>query len=100
MEMEMTMKRMRVLVPVAALVLAACGGGGDEENNAGSAGTGGGDTMSASSETTPMDTAGLAPGTVDTAGMGTNPPTAGGQLVDTAATPGPTDTTQGTTTAP
>ncbi|HEX6371086.1 MAG TPA: hypothetical protein VF006_19365 [Longimicrobium sp.] len=71
----------RMLVPLAALLLAACGGD-DEAAEAAAAS----DTL-----TTP---------TVDTAGMGTNPPTAGGQLVDTAAVPGATDTVQGTPTAP
>lgn len=85
-----------MLVPLAALMLAACGGGGDQEGAAAA------DTVT----TPPPNTNPASPapvGTVDTAGVGasaTEPPTAGGQLVDTAAVPGPTDTIQGTTTAP
>lgn len=85
-----------MLVPLAVLLLAGCGGGDDE---------------GAAEEATKVEGIGPAPndsaaappapaGTVDTAGVGTNPPTAGGQLVDTAAVPGPTDTVQGTATAP
>lgn len=87
--------RGKVLIAFAAAMLAACGGG-DE----GGAAEGG---MADTSQMTPapVDTAPLAPaGTVDTAGMGTNPPTAGGQVVDTAAVPGAVDTAQGTATAP
>ena len=87
------MKSRRALIPIAALVLAACGGGSDEKTDAAPADT---NTPPPGSEAP----AATAPGTVDTAGMGTNPPTAGGQLVDTAAAPGPTDTAKGTPTAP
>ncbi|HEV2149916.1 MAG TPA: hypothetical protein VGR37_21135 [Longimicrobiaceae bacterium] len=69
----------RALVLMAALVLAACGGDDGE---------------------TAADTQELPPGTVDTAGVGVDTPTAGGQLVDTAAVPGPVDTVEGTPTAP
>ncbi|HEX8695677.1 MAG TPA: hypothetical protein VF746_24900 [Longimicrobium sp.] len=89
------MKGRRILVAAAVLALAACGGG-DEGENTGEAVVV--DTPNAA--TLPSDTAGLRPGTVDSAGVGTNPPTAGGQLVDTAAVPGPVDTTAGTPTAP
>lgn len=92
--------RMKAIVPVAALILAACGGGEEETADPGAAGTGGGDTMSAAPATVPSDTAGLTPGTVDTAGVSAEAPTAGGQVVDTAAVPGAVDTTKGTTTAP
>ena len=85
------MKAMRVLAPVAALMLAACGGGGDGEDQDGGAATRAGDAST--------DTAALPPGTVDTAGVGVSPPTAGGQIVDTAAFPNP-DTAVGTSTAP
>lgn len=88
--------QMRVLVPVAALMLAACGGGDDEGAAAEGTAT---DTTAAATSTTPPPPP-APPGTVDTAGMGTNPPTAGGQLVDSAAVPGPVDTAQGTATAP
>jgi hypothetical protein len=76
------------------VVLAACGGGDDDSAPAEGLVT---DTTSATSvpEAPPAP-----PGTVDTAGMGVNPPTAGGQVVDTAAVPGPVDTAQGTATAP
>jgi hypothetical protein len=85
------MESRRVMVAMAAaLVLAACGGGGGEEADAG------GGTDTTASPAAPLPPA----GTVDTAGVGTNPPTAGGQLVDTAAVPGPADTTKGTATAP
>lgn len=77
------MKHRHLFIAAAALVLAACGGGGEE-------------TEGAAADPAPAPP----PGTVDTAGMGVNPPTAGGQLVDTAAVPGPTDTVQGTPTAP
>jgi hypothetical protein len=93
-EERMRMNGKRWMVPAAALVLAACGGGGDEEGGAAPETT----TPPPGSEAPlpqPTDT-----GQVDTAGMGVNPPTAGGQIVDTAAVPGPTDTTQGTATAP
>jgi len=84
------MKRTRVLVPVAALFLAACGGGGGEADTSGAHGAAGADTTPAP----------LPPGTVDTVGVGVDPPTAGGALIDTAANPGPTDTAQGTPTRP
>lgn len=85
----------RVLVPFAALMLAACGGGEDAEKAAAA------DTLTTPPPATTAPQAPPAPaGTVDTAGVGTNPPTAGGQLVDSAAVPGPTDTVQGTPTAP
>jgi hypothetical protein len=87
------MNSRRALVPLAALVLAACGGGSDEKTDAAPAAT---NTPPPGSEAP----AATAPGTVDSAGVGTNPPTAGGALVDTAASPGPTDTVQGTATAP
>jgi hypothetical protein len=89
------MKRMRVLVPMAVLVLAACGGG-DDENQAGAADS---TTVQAAPVTAPEPPP-APPGTVDSAGLGTNPPTAGGALVDTAAVPGAADTVQGTQTAP
>lgn len=92
------MMRMRVLVPMAVLVLAACGGG-DEGQGAENTHGGASDTSMSGTVTTPPPPP-AAPGTADTSGMGTNPPTAGGQLVDTAAVPGPTDTVQGTPTAP
>ena len=89
------MIRKRVLVPLSAIILGACGGGGEED----AAGGGGPATMSpAANDSAPAPPAPA--GTVDTAGVGTNPPTAGGQLVDSAAVPGPTDTVQGTATAP
>ncbi|HEU4557123.1 MAG TPA: hypothetical protein VFS20_04710 [Longimicrobium sp.] len=93
------MKSMRVLVPMAVLVLAACGGGDDENQ----AGAGDSATVQAGTPISGDTTAAPPPapaGTVDTAGLGTNPPTAGGALVDTAAVPGLVDTTQGTKTAP
>ena len=90
------MNSKRALVPVAALILAACGGGGEETE--GGAGAGPDSVGPAATGTeAPVPTT---PGTVDTAGVGANPPTAGGQLVDSAAVPGPTDTAQGTPTAP
>lgn len=83
----------RILVPLAALAFAACGGGDDKAAAAAS------DTL-----TPPPPVTTEAPpapaGTADTAGMGTNPPTAGGPVVDSAAVPGPADTLQGTPTAP
>ena len=88
----MAMRAMRVLAPAAVVLLAACGGGGNGEDQDGGAATRAGDASA--------DTAALPPGTVDTAGMGVNPPTAGGQIVDTAAFPGPIDTAVGTSTAP
>ncbi len=80
------MKSSRALVVMAALMLAACGGG--EE---------GADGAAADADVPPTPA-----GTVDTAGVGvgTEPPTAGGQVVDTAAMPGAVDTAQGTPTAP
>lgn len=92
------MKRMRVLVPMAVLVLAACGGGDGHENQAGDSTTVQAGTPM-SGDTTPAPPPAPA-GTVDSAGLGTNPPTAGGALVDTAGVPGPVDTAQGTKTAP
>ena len=90
------MARMRAMAPLAALMMAAaCGGGADETG-----GAEGSDTAGTSTGTTVAPPAPAPPGTVDTAGVGTNPPTAGGQLVDSAAVPGPVDTTAGTTTAP
>jgi hypothetical protein len=89
------MIRSRMLVPLATLMLAACGGGGDEDAAAERPTT---DTVTATSAVS--DAPPAPAGTVDTAGVGTNPPTAGGQLVDSAAVPGPTDTVQGTATAP
>lgn len=78
------MNSRRALVAMAALMLAACGGGEEE-----------GAAADADVPPTPA-------GTVDTAGVGVvaEPPTAGGQVVDTAAVPGPVDTAQGTPTAP
>jgi hypothetical protein len=90
------MKGRRILAAAAVLALAACARGGGEDENTDAAVVA--DTPNAA--TLPSDTAGLRPGTVDSAGVGTNPPTAGGQLVDTAAVPGPTDTVAGTPTAP
>jgi hypothetical protein len=88
------MMQKRMLLPVAVLILAACGGGDGEGAPDEGLLT---DTTSATS----IPEAPPAPaGTVDTAGMGVNPPTAGGQVVDTAAVPGPVDTAQGTATAP
>ena len=78
----------QALALMAALVVAACGG-----NDGGVENTG---TPSAAADTA-LDPP---PGTVDSAGVGTNPPTAGGSLVDTAAVPGQVDTAQGTPTAP
>ncbi|HEX6037845.1 hypothetical protein [Longimicrobium sp.] len=91
------MMRSRVLVAFAAAMLAACGGG-DEGAAEGGAAT---DTTT-TTITTPSDAdvPPTPPGTADTAGVGTNPPTAGGQIVDTAGVPGPVDTAQGTATAP
>ena len=95
--MENVMKRMRVVVPMAVLALAACG---RHEGQAGEAAHGGASdtSMSGTAVTPPPPPA--PPGTADTSGVGTNPPTAGGQIVDTAAVPGPADTVQGTATAP
>lgn len=89
----------RVLVAAAAAVLAACGGGGDEAQGEGTAA---GDTslVPPPGQVSPQAEEDTTPGKVDTAGVGTEPPTAGGQIVDTAAVPGPTDTAQGTATAP
>lgn len=86
------MMRSRVLVAFAAATLAACGGGDEGAAEGGAAG----DTTAVAPAEAPPAPA----GTVDTAGMGTNPPTAGGQIVDSAAVPGPVDTAQGTATAP
>lgn len=73
---------------LAAALLAACGGSADEP-------------PAAHPPPVATDTfLATPPGTVDTAGMGVAPPTAGGQLVDTAAAPGPTDTAEGTPAAP
>jgi hypothetical protein len=83
------MKRMRVLVPMAVLVLAACGG--DEGQEAENTHGGASDTSMSGTVTTPPPPP-AAPGTADTS--------AGGPIVDTAGVPGPTDTVQGTTTAP
>ncbi|HEX8319235.1 hypothetical protein [Longimicrobium sp.] len=89
------MKRSTIMVPLAALLLAACGGGGDEGSKTDVQGSP--DTAGAVGTTTGTST-GLSTGQpVDTAGMGTNPPAAGGQGVDTA---GAADTAQGTPTAP
>lgn len=94
------MNSRRVLVSVAAVMLmAACGGGDGEGGAEGTASPYTGIAPPAGTDA-PATVPGAAPGSVDTAGMGTNPPTAGGQIVDTAAVPGPTDTAQGTTTAP
>lgn len=68
----------RIPVPLAVLMLAACGGGIEE--NAGGGG------QASMSEAPPA----LA-GTVGTDGVGINPPTSGGSLVDSAAVSGPTD---------
>jgi hypothetical protein len=84
----------RMLVPLATLMLAACGGG-DEAEEAAAA-----DTITTPPPVTTPEAPPAPAGTVDTAGVGTNPPTAGGQIVDSAAVPGPTDTVQGTPTAP
>ena len=92
------MKRSGMLVPVAALVLAACGGGGEEGGNTDPQYSP--DTAGAAGTTTGTSTGVSTGQQVDTAGMGVNPPTAGGQVVDTAGAPGPTDTVQGTQTAP
>lgn len=94
------MKASRVLAMGALLGLAACGGGGGEEQAAPAEDTVATQQPMPTPAEAARDTAGLSPGDVDTAGMGTNPPTAGGQLVDTAAVPGAVDTTRGTTTAP
>lgn len=83
------MTREWMIAALAAGVLSGCGGGADEPPPPEPAPAAGVDTLPA----TP-------PGTVDTVGVGTDPPTAGGQLVDTAAVPGPTDTAAGTATAP
>jgi hypothetical protein len=77
-------------------LLAACGG----ERPAPPAG----DTTTTAAPATAVPAGSNAPlpppGTVDTQGVGVNPPTAGGQVVDTAAVPGPVDTAAGTATAP
>ena len=81
---------------VLGLGLGACGGGDEGAAEGGAAEGGAGVADSMPSETPP-----LAPSQeVDTAGMGTNPPTGGGQVVGTTGAPGPTDTAQGTATAP
>lgn len=100
--------RLMTVLPLAALLMTACGGDANESE------TGAADTASATPATgmdattaPPADSAGMAggmtgstapaPGTaVDTAGTGTNPPTAGGQVVEEGATPSPA----GTPTAP
>lgn len=85
------MKRSLLILGVS--LLAACGGSDESADAPGSA--------AAPADSAVVDPAPLPPaGTVDTAGVGVNPPTAGGQLVDTAAVTGPVDTTQGTATAP
>lgn len=87
------MKRDRVLAAFAAVALAACGGG--------DGGAAEGDLVDTAQMTPPPVEAPPAPsGTADTAGVGIDPPTAGGQVVDSAAVPGPVDTAQGTPTAP
>ena len=87
------MTRSKVLVGIAAVALAACGRGDGGAAEGGMADT-------AQMTPPPVEAPHAPSGTVDTAGVGTNQPTAGGQLVDSAATPGPVDTAQGTTTAP
>jgi hypothetical protein len=75
------MKRNGVVVPLAALLLAACGGGSDEGSKT---------DVQAS-----PDTAGAVGTTTGTStGLST------GQQADTAGMPGAADTTQGTATAP
>lgn len=91
----------RLIVPVAVLVLAAgCSKASNGENTdaatENTSGVVGGGEPDPRADTQQSNS----PGPVDTAGMGTNPPTADGQIVDTAAVPGPTDTAQGTPTAP
>jgi hypothetical protein len=93
----MRMNSRRMLVPFAAVLMAACGGGDAETEGAAAADSG--VTAPPAGSEAPALPANSA-GKVDTAGVGTNPPTAGGQIVDTAAVPGPTDTAQGTQTAP
>jgi hypothetical protein len=79
----------------ALVLLAACGGQRDTAPVVG-------DTAAAATTAVPAgsDAPLPPPGTVDTQGVGVNPPTAGGQLVDTAAVGGPVDTAAGTPTAP
>ena len=93
------MNSRRVMVPVAAMLLAAACGGDEAGRTEGAAAA---DTslVPPPGQTPPMAEEDTTPGKVDTAGVGTEPPTAGGQIVDTAAVPGPTDTVQGTPTAP
>jgi len=80
----------RLLVPAAVLMLAACGGGEEQDEVSVDATTVG---------PAPGDSAGMTtPSAVDTAGVGTNPPTAGGSLVDTAAVPMSPDTSRSATT--
>ena len=86
------MKRMILTLGVMALA-AACGNGEPDAEPPPAAAPAQPDTLPMVAPTPP-------PGTVDTAGVGVNPPTAGGQVVDTAAVPGPTDTAAGTPTAP
>lgn len=88
----------RALVAAAAMMLAACGGDGGEAGQAD--GTAVPDTTPSSVQMAPTAEDDTTPGKVDTAGVGTNPPTAGGQIVDTASVPGPTDTVHGTRSAP
>lgn len=60
------MMKSRLLLPLVALGLAACGGGDEGAEAAAAA-----DTV-----TTPEPAAAAPPGSVDTAGVGTSPPTA------------------------
>ena len=81
-----------------AVVLAACGGNAEESTYDADQSASRADS---SVSPPPSHPAPVPPaGTVDTAGVGVSPPTAGGQLVDTAAVPGPVDTAKGTPTAP
>jgi hypothetical protein len=90
------MKIGRSVAVMGVMSLVACGGGADES------------ASEADQAAVPADSSLAAPipapqppaGTVDTAGVGVDPPTAGGQVVDTAAVPGAVDTAQGTQTAP
>jgi len=84
----------RSLLTLGVILLAACGSDSDESARPA-------DSLAAPADSTLPAAAPVPPaGTVDTAGVGVSPPTAGGQLVDTGAVPGAVDTTAGTPTAP